>query len=184
MNKFTVISCLLTLGIFVSAAQSYASTPIHCEVYVADTNSYCVTSTLISGAREAILVDVQFRKSEAIKLADRIAATGKQLKAIIISHPDDDHYLCMAVFRERFPNTPIYMSAAALQEFRRTSTKYFKMMKSYSPTETPDSLPTPELLPSTHFTVDGEDVEVIADVQGDTWKPSNSYLWIPSSQTI
>ena len=184
MIKFISWAFGITLGIAALSAHSYASDRIHLDVYVADTNSFCVTSTLISGEREAILIDVQFRKSEAVKLADRITASGKQLKAIIISHPDDDHYLCMDVLHQRFPNTPIYMSAAALKEFNRTSMKYFKMMKSYSPTETPDSLITPEVLPTTHFLVDGEKVEVITDQQGDTWAPSNSYFWIPSLNAV
>jgi glyoxylase-like metal-dependent hydrolase (beta-lactamase superfamily II) len=184
MNKLMLAVCVLTLALVSFGEQLCAADLLHFEVFVADTNSYSVTSTLISGEKEAILVDVQFRMSEAVKLADRITATGKQLKAIIISHPDDDHYLCMSVFRQRFPNTPIYMSKAGLSVFKRTSMKYFKMMKSYSPTETPDTLPTPELLPSTHFTIDGEEIEVITDVQGDTWTPANSYLWIPSTQTI
>jgi glyoxylase-like metal-dependent hydrolase (beta-lactamase superfamily II) len=179
---FIVVFLMLAAGTF--PGSTTAAAPIHVDVFVADSTSYGVTSTLISGEHEAILVDVQFRMSEAVKLADRIASTGKQLKAIIISHPDDDHYLCMAVFKQRFPNTPIYMSSAALTVFMKTSARYFKIMKTAFPRETPDSLPTPEVLPTKHFTVDGEEIEVITDVQGDTWAASNCYLWIPSTKTI
>jgi len=48
------------------------------------------------------------------------------------------------------------------------------------PAETPDSLPTPEQLPTTHLTVDDEEIDVVTDLQGDSWMPSNTSLWIPS----
>jgi glyoxylase-like metal-dependent hydrolase (beta-lactamase superfamily II) len=184
MKRFIFTASVFIAGVLAFAAQPPASDPLRLEVYVADSNSFCVTSTLITGAHEALLVDAQFRKSDAVRLADRISKGGKTLKAIFISHPDDDHYLCMAVFRQRFPNTPIYMSPAGLKEFERTSAKYLKMMKAYSPLECPDSLPVPELLPTTHLSVDGVPVEAITDIQGDTWTPSNSYLWIPSLHAV
>ena len=56
----------------------------------------------------------QFRISQAKKLADQVAARGRRLKAIIVTHPDSDHYIGTAVLRERFPDTPIYLTAAAL----------------------------------------------------------------------
>jgi len=56
-------------------------------------DSWDVTSTLIYGKSEAILVDCQFRISQAKKLADQVAARGRRLKAIIVTHPDNDHYI-------------------------------------------------------------------------------------------
>jgi hypothetical protein len=70
------------------------------------------------------------------------------------------------VLHERFPDTPIYMTAAALEQFNRNSGKQLAYFKKKAPSETPDSLPTPEVLPTTIFTVDGETVDVIKDFQG------------------
>jgi hypothetical protein len=42
----------------------------------------------------------------------------------------------------------------------------------------------PAELPTTHFTVDGEAVEVVPDLTGDEWVPSNGYLWIPSLRAV
>jgi glyoxylase-like metal-dependent hydrolase (beta-lactamase superfamily II) len=56
-----------------------------------------VTASLICGKSEAILVDGQLRMNQGKKLADQIAARGRRLKAIIITHLDEDHYFGTAV---------------------------------------------------------------------------------------
>ena len=168
----------------VQPALAAAPKPLHLEVFTGDEDSWGVTSTLIYGKTEAILVDSQFRISQAKKLADRVAATGRHLKAIIITHPDDDHYLGTAVLHERFPHVPIYMTAAALEEFKRTSGEYLAMQRAQAPSETPHSLPTPEILPGTIISVDGQAVEVIKDFQGDVLKSMNSFVWVPSLDAV
>jgi glyoxylase-like metal-dependent hydrolase (beta-lactamase superfamily II) len=159
------------------------SDALHLDVFIGE-DSWNVTSTLIYGKSEAILVDSQLRISQAKKLADQVAARGRRLKAIIITHPDEDHYFGMAVLHERFPDTPIYMTAAALEQFKGTSSEYLARFRKRAPSETPDSLPTPEVLPTTIFTVDGETVDVIKDFQGDVLKTTNSFLWIPSLRAV
>jgi glyoxylase-like metal-dependent hydrolase (beta-lactamase superfamily II) len=70
---------------------------------------------------EAILVDSQFRISQATKPADGVTASGRRLKGIFFAQPDYDHFIGTAVLHKRFPDAPIYMTAAALEEFKRTS---------------------------------------------------------------
>jgi glyoxylase-like metal-dependent hydrolase (beta-lactamase superfamily II) len=166
--------------------RAFAATPdtLHLGVFVGMANSWDVTSTLIYGKSEAILVDSQFRRSQAKKLSDLIVATGRHLKAIIITHPDYDHYTGTAVLHERFPETPIYRTADALEEFKRTSNTALNATKASTPSETPDSLPTPQALPTTILSVDGETVVVIKDFQGDGLKATNSFLWIPSLRAV
>jgi glyoxylase-like metal-dependent hydrolase (beta-lactamase superfamily II) len=153
-------------------------------VFIGEADSWDVTSTLIYGKTESILVDSQFRISQATNLADQIAATGTHLKAIIITHPDEDHYIGTAILHQRFPDTPIYMTEAALEEFHRTSAKFLAAIKARSSSETPDSVPTPEVLPTTIFTIDGETADVIKDFQGDVLKKANTFVWIPSLKAV
>jgi len=94
---------------------------LHLNVFVGEADCWDVTSTLVYGTSEAILVGIQFRISQAKKLSDEIAATGRHLKAIIIIHPDYDLYIGTAVLHERFPEAPIYMTADAPKEFKRPS---------------------------------------------------------------
>jgi glyoxylase-like metal-dependent hydrolase (beta-lactamase superfamily II) len=151
---------------------------------LADTSAFNVNATLIAGPTEALLVDAQFHASDARRLADQIAATGTHLKAIFITHPDEDHYLGTAVIEERFPGTPVYMTPAAIEQFKENAPKYLSAVKSQTPNEAPDSLVTPQPLPSPTFMVDGEKIEVTPDQQGDVLKPTNSFLWIPSLRAV
>lgn len=161
-----------------------APTTLKIDVYVADETAFGVTSTLIYGRREAILIDAQLHNSDAGKLAERIVATGRKLKAIFITHPDADHYMGLAVLHRRFPATPIYMTSKALAEFRRTVTDSLAREQKSAPTETPGSLPTPVPLLG-RLEIEGRQLDVLADMQGDYPEtPANSPVWIPSLRTL
>lgn len=189
---FLWASCLVIICVsasaqprcFSSAPPTPKARPLHLLVYVSPENSFGVTSTLIYGDSEAILIDAQFHTSEAARLADRIAATGTTLKAIFITHPDVDHYVGTAVLHQRFPNAPIYMTAQALAHFKATVDQKLAGVRKYSPSETPSSVPAPEALPSTHLTVDGQPVEIMPDLQGDVLDPANSFVWMPSLRAV
>lgn len=149
-----------------------------------DTMAYNVNSELIVGRTEMILVDAGLRRSDAEREATQIAAMGKHLKAIFITHPDEDHYFGVAAFVERYPGTPVYMTAAAIEEFKKSGPKFFAGAKKGMPQEAPDSLVTPTALSGTVLTVDGQRVEIHPDEQGDVLQPTNSFLWIPSIHTV
>jgi len=152
--------------------------------HVSKLNTFGVTSTLIYGPTEAILVDAQFRNSEATALADQVAAKGKKLKAIFITEPDEDHYMGTAVLHQRFPNTPIYMTADALAHFQKVSPRQVAGAKIFLAGDAPDAVPTPEVLPHTHLLVDGRSVEIIPDSQGDVLDRTNSFVWVPALRTV
>ena len=156
---------------------------LHLDVYVSQDGRWNVTSTIIYGRRESILVDAQYLKSDAVRLADRVAATNTKLKAIIITHPHEDHYLGLETIHQRFPETPIYINTPGLEAFKRWYPREMDAIKKSHPTEAPESLPTPEVLATTTFTVDGERIEVDQG-QGDEPKATNSYLWVPSLRAL
>jgi glyoxylase-like metal-dependent hydrolase (beta-lactamase superfamily II) len=149
-----------------------------------DSNSFNVVASIITGPTEAILWDAQYHLADARRLADRIAASGKKLKAVIISHPDHDHFAGAAAIVERFPGTPVYMTAKGLEQYKQTAARDFRGEKTRSPQLFPDSIVTPTALPSMQLTVDGEKVEVIPDLTGDVISGVNSVLWIPSISTV
>jgi len=187
MHKFTnvkpAVAALFTL--IAASLNTYAAGPkLHLEEVVADEASIYTVAVEVVGPTEILLWDGQFHVADAKRMADQIAFSGKHLKAIIVSHPDSDHYLGASIILKRFPGTPVYMTAAALEIFNKNAEKSFQNGKTRTPDLFPDSLVKPQLLPSMHFTVDGEDVEVIPDLQGDMPAPLDSFLWIPSLRAI
>jgi glyoxylase-like metal-dependent hydrolase (beta-lactamase superfamily II) len=157
--------------------------PLQIWTYVADSAGYDVVSTLISGPTEAVLVDAQGYKGDATRLADSIEARHIKLKAIFITHGHDDHFMGMDIIHQRFPDAPIFMAPAGLKETSRWAPRILRSMRRYNPTQAPDTVETPQAVPA-RLSVDGEEIDVIPDRQGDAFIPSNSYLWIPSIRAI
>src|SRR5436190_24194527 len=63
-----------------------------------------MASTLIYGVRDAVLVDTFMTVKQANALADWVAAKGKNLTTIYITHGHGDHCFGIGTLLERFPN--------------------------------------------------------------------------------
>lgn len=142
--------------------------------------AFRVVATIIVGATESVLWDGQYKVTDGKRLADRVAATGTRLKAIVISHADHDHYMGAGEVLKRFPGTPVYMAASTLADFNLRSAQDLADERKRPNSDAPDALVTPQLLPQQPLTVDGHRLEVLADLHGDVRKPASSVLWIPS----
>ena len=149
-----------------------------------DSTSFDVTATLVVGPTEVLLWDAMYLAKDAERLADTISASGKRLKAIVISHPDEDHVSGLAVVLRRFPGTPVYMTSAARKHFIANAPARFAADKGRMGNAIADSLVTPSELPWAKLSVDGQEVRVIPDLSGDMGAPLNSVLWIPSLRAI
>src|SRR5229473_8598058 len=63
-----------------------------------------ISSTLISGKRDAVLVDTPITVEQARALTNWIAARGKNLTTIYATHGHGDHFFGATTVLERFPN--------------------------------------------------------------------------------
>lgn len=70
------------------------------KVYNADGNSFHVNATLISGDKEAILVDTGFTRADALRLAAEVLDSGKQLTTVFVSQADPDYYFGVATLKQ------------------------------------------------------------------------------------
>ena len=61
------------------------------------------SSTLIQGEKDAVLVDTFLTIDQSQKLVDWVAASGKNLKAIYVTHGHGDHFFGLAPLLARFP---------------------------------------------------------------------------------
>jgi glyoxylase-like metal-dependent hydrolase (beta-lactamase superfamily II) len=62
-----------------------------------------ISSTLISGERDAVLVDIPITVEQARALANWVVASGKNLTTIYATHGHGDHFFGTSTVLERFP---------------------------------------------------------------------------------
>src|SRR5881398_1293095 len=65
------------------------------------------TATLITGNREALLVDAGFTRADGHRLVAEVLDTGKALTKVLVSHADPDYYWGAEVLAEAFPDAEL-----------------------------------------------------------------------------
>jgi glyoxylase-like metal-dependent hydrolase (beta-lactamase superfamily II) len=72
------------------------------------------SATLIYGTRDAVLVDTFLTLDQSVQLADEVAASGKNLTHVYITHGHGDHFFGLAALRQRFPDVRAVATAAVI----------------------------------------------------------------------
>jgi glyoxylase-like metal-dependent hydrolase (beta-lactamase superfamily II) len=72
------------------------------------------SATLIYGARDAVLVDTFLTTDQSVQLADEVAASGKNLTHVYITHGHGDHFFGLGALEQRFPNVRAVATAAVI----------------------------------------------------------------------
>src|SRR5260370_19675740 len=84
-----------------------------------------MSSTLISGKRDAVLVDTFITVEQAGALADWVAASGKNLTAIYATHGHGDHFFGAGTVLERFPGARFVATPAVVKSMRQQESPPF-----------------------------------------------------------
>ena len=66
-----------------------------------------ITSTLITGRDDAVLVDPPLTKTQATEAGDWIVASGRKLRQIYITHGHGDHWFGAITLLQRFPDVSV-----------------------------------------------------------------------------
>jgi glyoxylase-like metal-dependent hydrolase (beta-lactamase superfamily II) len=137
------------------------------------------TTTLIYGEREALLVDTFLSDQQTAELADWIAASGRRLSTIYITHGHPDHFFGLKLLRDRFPEaraiaTPEVVDAmqAALQPVS------VENWRRRFPELIPNNLTVAERLDRPAFKLEGNDI-IAVDI-GHTDTDHTTCLHVPS----
>ena len=177
---------LIAASLFGSfAALAQAQSPLQLQVYTGrGENGYDVNSTMISGAKDMLLIDAQFSLPEAHRLAAVILESKKNLTTIYITHPHPDHLFGLAVLKQAFPAAKI---VALPQTVAGTRTGWPARQKFWANTygnliPGPDPV-VPEELTEPWLTLEGERLPVTGPVAGSDG-PGNSFVYIPSLKAV
>lgn len=138
-----------------------------------------VTSTLITGEKEAYLVDAQFQKQYAEELAARIKASGKELKVIYISHFDPDYYFGLNVVADAFPKARILSTAQTAWMISASMDDKLTVWKKALGEDAPSRFILPEAVKELP-PLEGEEIRIVTCPDDEM----HSFLYVPSEKTV
>ncbi|ABV12849.1 TPA: MBL fold metallo-hydrolase [Citrobacter koseri] len=172
--KIKTLALLLSL----TSAPLFAA-PLQLDVYNPQENAiFPVSSTLVSGPKEAILFDAQFSTKDGEKLVEMIKKSGKSLKAIVITSGDPDFYFGLEPIVKAFPNVKVLATPHVVEHIRATKDAKLQYWGPQMKDGAPAALTIPQATTETQFTIDGETLELR--------HPNDyaAYVWVPANRAI
>jgi glyoxylase-like metal-dependent hydrolase (beta-lactamase superfamily II) len=126
------------------------------------------TSTLIFGARDAVLVDPLMTVPEAGALADWVALHDRNLTTIYITHGHGDHYLGLPVVLDRFPDARPVAAPRTVRHMHQDTQPMDNLLRARFPGQIADTIPLPEPLDSPEIQLEGSAIQIIETGHTDT----------------
>jgi glyoxylase-like metal-dependent hydrolase (beta-lactamase superfamily II) len=84
-----------------------------------------ISSTLIYGKRDAVLVDTFLTVEQSNDLVNWVAASGKNLTTIYITHGHNDHWFGIGTLLSHFPNVRAVATPEVVRSMRQQSSPEF-----------------------------------------------------------
>ena len=81
-----------------------------------------ITSTLIFGKTDAVLIDPPMSREQTQKVSDWVARSGKHLKYIYVTHGHGDHWFGTEQILERFPGATVYATEGTIRLMHQQAT--------------------------------------------------------------
>jgi glyoxylase-like metal-dependent hydrolase (beta-lactamase superfamily II) len=180
MNRLSLALSLAALAVLSPPAR--AESKLSVEVVTASPQGFLVNSALVTGEKDAVLIDGQLTLADAHRLVGAILDSKKNLTTVYVTHWHPDHYFGLVVVKQAFPKVKIVAQPATVAEIKKT---WQAKVKQWQPMFG-DNLSTKPLIPAplagNTITLEGQTLEIHGPVQGDA--TTNSYVWIPSIKAL
>ena len=142
---------------------------------------FAVSSELLTGTSDAVLVDAQFSTADAAKLVEKIKASGKKLTTIYISHGDPDFYFGLETLHAAFPDAQILATPQTIAHIQASKDEKLKIWGPQLGANAPRQLLVPAPLQGNSLQLEGQELQVIGL---DGASPQRTALWVPSIRTV
>jgi glyoxylase-like metal-dependent hydrolase (beta-lactamase superfamily II) len=142
------------------------------------------SATLIFGERDAVLVDAFLTVEQAAALVEWVAASGKNLTTIYVTHGHGDHFFGVGALLNRFPKARAMATPKVVESMRRqVSPDYVSnFWKTRYPGQIPEHLVIAEELKGNVIQLEGCDLLVVEVGQTDT--EHTTCLHVPSAGLV
>jgi glyoxylase-like metal-dependent hydrolase (beta-lactamase superfamily II) len=140
-----------------------------------------MTSTLIFGEHDAVLVDTLTTVAEAQALSDWIALHNRNLTTIYITHGHIDHFSGLSVLLARFPDARAIATPKSV-ELMRAGSGLLPLFRKVLPGQLPTAITLPEPYDDEVFSLEGHELRIIE--QGRTDADDTTSLHVPSIDLV
>lgn len=177
------LAALASLSGFAPLAQ--AAQPLRLEVFNPGARSmFPVSSEIVTGQAEAVLIDAQFQRNDAEALVRKIKATGKKLTTVYISHSDPDYYFGLDVVQAAFPDAKIVATPQTVAAIQASKDGKLAHWGPILKDNAPKTLVVPEALAGDSLTLEGRKIQVVGLDGLNGSPPERSFAWIPSLKAV
>jgi glyoxylase-like metal-dependent hydrolase (beta-lactamase superfamily II) len=142
------------------------------------------SATLISGSRDAVLVDAFLTVEQAHGLVEWVAASGKNLTTIYVTHGHGDHFFGIGTLLDRFPNARAVATPGVVKVMRQQASPEFvaSFWNARFPGQIPERLVVAQELKGKVIDLEGHDLVVIEVGHTDT--DDTTCLHVPSLDLV
>ena len=172
----------LTVSVYVAPMRPFAGAPA--QVPGDEPMWSPMSSTLIAGATEAILVDTLVTIGQVDALAEWARGFGKRVTGVYITHGHQDHWIGLARLQQHFPGARGIATAEVVgrARFEATDPGLSAYWKASFPGELPDTPVLPDALTAPEFELEGQLLRAVSVGQGDT--EHSTVLHVPSAGAV
>src|SRR5471030_218652 len=140
-----------------------------------------VSSVLVSGEHDVILVNAQFGNAQAEQLVTKIRASGKRLTTIYVSDGDPDYYFGLDVLTQAFPAAKVVATQPVVDHIKATAEQKLAFWGPKLGADKPAKAIIPQVLQGRSLTLEGKTLEVVGL---DGPQPDRTFVWIPSIKAV
>jgi glyoxylase-like metal-dependent hydrolase (beta-lactamase superfamily II) len=142
-----------------------------------------LSSTLIFGAHDALLVDPPFTRTQIQAVGDWVERSGRRLAYIYSTHGHGDHWYGTGELARRFPGVTVYATEGTIEVMRQQAIpRREQFFDRIFPGQIPDSPVLAEPVPAQGFLLEGNPVVAVETGHTDTDK--TSVLHVPSIDLV
>lgn len=149
----------------------------------AGVGGFGVTSTMILGRDEVVVVDAQYVRSDAHRLVAELLETRRRVSTVFITHAHPDHFFGSEVIAAAFPEAKFVAAPEVVAAIEKIipvvqGRRGFK--------DNPNNAQRPVIpapLSGASLLIDGEPIQILTGLTGDDAGPATA-VFVPSLKTI
>ena len=164
-------------------AHAQGAAPLQWQALPAGERGFFRAPVLLSGAKEAILIDGGFSLPDGRAVVEAIKASGKTLTTIYVSQSDPDYYFSLGPVKAAFPSAKVIAASATIAAIKGNVEKKLAVwgpqLKENGPQTLADVV-MPEAFDGPALQLEGHTIEIVAASELE----NRRYLWVPSLKAV